>query len=109
MGCYAVSDVRVNVASVLVEIGSSILIRHALSLAPHVAYHRGPRVFQTGLLPGESRRGGAATNGSGSYSGLCGPLITVAELPGVTDTKPRLLRVQIDIWPIHTVNSAKCT
>ena len=61
------------------------------------------------LLPGESRRVPARRNGSGSYCGLCNPLITLAELAGLTDTKPRLLRVQIDIWPIHAVNFGERT
>ena len=33
--------------------------------------------------------------------------ITVAVFVAVTDTKPRSARVQIDIWPIRTVNSSR--
>src|SRR5271155_4516939 len=92
-----------------VEIGSPILIRQALYPTPDVVCSPSPRVRRTGLLPGESDRDRAPRNGSVSFCQLCSPLITVAELAGVTDTKSRLLRVQIDIWPIHAVNSAKST
>jgi len=104
-----VSDVSVNVASGLVGNGSSILMRSALKLAPHVVRHLGPWVRQTGLSPGQSYRDRAARNGSGSFCGLCGPLIAAAELADVIDAKPGLLRVQIDICPIYTVNFCKCT
>jgi hypothetical protein len=85
---------------------STILISYALYLSPHRARCTGSRF---------SRQPAACCfrvvvhdDGRllGSLRDLCGPLVKVAEFVVKTDAKLRSLRVPIDIWSNHTVNSS---